>query len=150
MTIEIMSESVKVPNPSCGFWTSSKGAVKVTWLSPLLKRSWYRVFIDYNLNFRSRPGGLIVMRNLLSRQGTRNTPRGSLIFMRGKYPALGRLSWETSIPGLNKSKGIPSVEDDRTWFRQSLAALNNNSNLSKSMSSLACRTEVVRKKVKRS
>lgn len=32
--------------------------------------------------------------------------------------------------------GIPSVVDDRTCFRQSLAALNNNSNISKSRSTL--------------
>jgi hypothetical protein len=52
VTIEIVSVSVEVPNPGCGFWASCKGAVKVTWLTPLLEGSWYRVFIDYNLDFR--------------------------------------------------------------------------------------------------
>jgi hypothetical protein len=52
MTIEIVSVSVEVPNPSSGFWASGKGAVKVTRFSPPLKRNGYRIFIDYNSYFR--------------------------------------------------------------------------------------------------
>jgi hypothetical protein len=44
------------------------------------------------------------------------------------------------------SKGIPSSEDDRTCFRKSFKALNNNSNFGKSSSTLAFSTKAVTKK----
>jgi hypothetical protein len=52
------------------------------------------------------------------------------------------------IPDLKRSKGIPSVVDDMACIWQSLEALNNNSNLSKSRSTLSCNTKTPRKKVK--
>jgi hypothetical protein len=49
---------------------------------------------------------------------------------------------------LKTSKGIPSVVDDMACIWKSLEALNNNSNLGKSRSTLACNPKTPRKKVK--
>ena len=49
---------------------------------------------------------------------------------------------------MKTSKGIPSVVDDMACIWKSLEALNNNSNLGKSRSTLACNTKTPRKKVK--
>jgi hypothetical protein len=52
------------------------------------------------------------------------------------------------IPDLKRSKGIPSVVDDMACIWKSLEALNNNSNLGKSRSTLTCNAKTPRKKVK--
>jgi hypothetical protein len=52
LAIEIVSVSVEVPNPGCGFGASSQGAIEVSGLTPLLERSWNRIFINLNLDFR--------------------------------------------------------------------------------------------------
>ena len=49
---------------------------------------------------------------------------------------------------MKRSKGIPSVVDDMACIWKSLEALNNNSNLGKSRSTLACNPKTPRKKVK--